>query len=147
MQEPFSLDAFVQAQASVYPQALAELRAGRKRSHWIWFVLPQLSALGRSGMARRYGIPGIEEARVYLQHPVLGARLRECCEALLALEGLNAHAIMGSPDDLKLRSCATLFAQVAGEDSVFERVLDKYFEGEPDPLTLEFFQLQSKRTL
>lgn len=136
MQEPFSLEAFIQAQASVYPQALAELRAGRKRSHWIWFILPQLSALGRSGMARRYGIPGIEEARAYLQHPVLGARLRECCEALLALEGVSAHAIMGSPDDLKLRSCATLFAQVDEAGSVFEQILDKYYKGERDPLTL-----------
>lgn len=136
MQEPFSLDAFVEAQASVYPQALAELRAGRKRSHWIWFILPQLSALGCSGMARRYGIPGFEEAGAYLQHPVLGARLRECCEALLAQEGLSAHAIMGSPDDLKLRSCATLFAQVDEAGSVFEQILDKYYKGERDPLTL-----------
>ncbi len=87
-------------------------------------------------MARRYGIPGIKEAGAYLQHPVLGARLRECCEALLALEGLSAHAIMGSPDDLKLCSCATLFAQVDEAGSVFEQILDKYYEGERDPLTL-----------
>lgn len=132
----YDLTRFLLAQEEIYPQALAELRAGRKRSHWIWFILPQLRELGRSGMARRYGIPGIEEARAYLQHPLLGARLSECCEALLALEGLSAHAIMGSPDDLKLRSCATLFAQVDEAGSVFEQILDKYYKGERDPLTL-----------
>ena len=134
----YQLERFLNAQDGSYAQALAELTAGRKRSHWIWYILPQLTVLGRSGMAQHYGISGLDEARAYWQHPVLGPRLQACCEALLALEGKSAHEIMGSPDDLKLRSCATLFAQVAGEDSVFERVLDKYFEGEPDPLTLEF---------
>lgn len=131
------LERFLNAQEGTYAQALAELRAGRKRSHWIWYILPQLAVLGRSHMTQHYGISGLDEARAYWQHPVLGPRLRTCCEALLALEGKSAHEIMGSPDDLKLRSCATLFAQVAGEDSVFTQILHKYFEGEPDPLTLE----------
>ncbi len=142
MNNSYALERFLNAQDGSYAQALAELKAGRKRSHWIWYILPQLAVLGRSGMAQHYGISGLDEARAYWQHPVLGPRLQACCEALLALEGKSAHEIMGSPDDLKLRSCATLFAQVAGKDSVFTQVLDKYFEGEPDPLTLEFLASQ-----
>ncbi len=142
---PFDLNRFVTAQQGVYPQALAELKAGRKRTHWIWYILPQLQILGHSGMAQLYGITGGEEARAYLHHPVLGPRLRKCCEALLMHEGLSAHAILGSPDDLKLRSCATLFAQVSAPDSVFERILDKYYDGEPDPLTIEYLDRRDDR--
>ena len=134
--DPFNLERFVEAQGATYSQALAELKAGRKRGHWIWYILPQLAVLGRSGMARHYGLSGVEEARAYLQHPLLGERLRECCRALLAVEGRSAHEMLGSPDDLKLRSCVTLFAQVDTPGSVFEQVLEKYYEGEPDPLTL-----------
>ncbi len=142
MNNSYVLERFLNAQDGCYAQALAELKAGRKCGHWIWYILPQLTVLGRSGMAQHYGISGLDEARAYWQHPVLGPRLQACCEALLALEGRSAHEIMGSPDDLKLRSCATLFAQVAGENSVFTQVLDTYFEGEPDPLTLEFLASQ-----
>lgn len=142
--DPYDLERFVSAQEMTYPQALAELKVGRKHSHWIWYILPQLAVLGRSGMARRYGITGLEEARAYLKHPLLGQRLRECCAALLALEGLSAHQILGSPDDLKLRSCATLFARVDTAGSVFERVLDQYYGGEPDPVTLESVQAETR---
>jgi uncharacterized protein (DUF1810 family) len=124
------LERFIEAQADVYSQALGELRAGRKRTHWMWFVLPQLRGLGYSEMAQFYGIAGVEEARAYLEHETLGPRLRECMAAVLAVEGRTALEIMGSPDDLKLRSCATLFAAVSEKGSVFEQVLGKYFEGE-----------------
>jgi len=124
------LERFVEAQADVYPQALGELRAGRKRTHWMWFVLPQLRGLGYSEMAQFYGIAGAEEARAYLEHETLGPRLRECMAAVLAVEGRTALEIMGSPDDLKLQSCATLFAAVSETGSVFEQVLGKYFEAE-----------------
>jgi uncharacterized protein (DUF1810 family) len=134
--DPFVLERFVRAQASVYAQALAELRAGRKRSHWMWFVLPQLRGLGASGTAHRYGLSGLDEARAYLAHPLLGVRLLECAGALLQVEGASAHDIFGSPDDRKLRSCATLFARACPPGSAFERVLEKYFAGEPDPATL-----------
>ncbi|GAA0793602.1 DUF1810 domain-containing protein [Marinobacterium sediminicola] len=138
--DPFDLNRFVTAQQGAYPQALAELKAGRKRSHWIWYILPQLAVLGRSSMAQHYGLSGLEEARAYLHHPVLGPRLRKCCEALLEHEGLSAHAILGSPDDLKLRSCATLFARADKPGSQFEQILDKYYGGEPDSLTLSYLQ-------
>jgi uncharacterized protein (DUF1810 family) len=134
--DPHDLGRFVAAQAGVHATALAELRAGRKRSHWMWFVFPQLAGLGSSAMARRYAIAGAAEARAYLEHPVLGARLVECAEALLAVEGRSAREIMGSPDDLKLRSCATLFARVAPPGSAFERLIDRYYGGEEDAATL-----------
>jgi uncharacterized protein (DUF1810 family) len=132
-----SLERFHDAQAETYAQALAELRAGRKCSHWMWFVFPQLDGLGYSPTARHFAIRSREEAEAYLADPVLGLRLRECCAALLAIEGRSAHDILGSPDDLKLRSSMTLFAAVAPEDSVFRQVLDRYYDGEPDPRTLE----------
>ena len=131
------LERFVAAQQDIYRTALAELRAGRKRSHWMWFVFPQLAGLGHSPTARYYAIAGLEEARRYLEHPVLGARLRECTAAMLALEGQSAHEVLGYPDDLKFRSCMTLFAQVAEPDSAFERALERYFDGEADQLTLQ----------
>ena len=128
---------FVQAQQSVMDDARAELAAGRKRTHWMWFVFPQLRGLGHSVMARHYGIASREEAAAYLAHPVLGARLRECVQLVLAAQGRTAHEIFGSPDDLKLRSCLTLFREIDGTDSVFDRALARFFDGQPDPMTLQ----------
>jgi uncharacterized protein (DUF1810 family) len=134
--DPFDLDRFVQAQARNYAQALAEIRAGRKESHWMWYVFPQLAGLGSSPTARRYAIGNLDEAVAYLNHPVLGARLVECAEALLALDGSTAHDVFGWPDELKLRSSTTLFALASPPGSVFARVLDKYFGGQADASTL-----------
>jgi len=130
------LTRFVDAQRDTYDQALAELRGGRKRTHWMWWVFPQLDGLGVSATSRRYAIKSEAEARDYLEHPVLGPRLIESVESVLAIEGRTAHDIFGSPDDMKLRSCVTLFAQVAGPGSVFHRLLDDYFDGKPDDRTL-----------
>jgi uncharacterized protein (DUF1810 family) len=128
------LDRFVTAQDGVHDTALAELRAGRKRSHWMWFVFPQIAGLGTSPTARRYAISGLGEARAYLAHPVLGPRLAEACRALLAVEGRSAEQILGHPDDLKLRSSMTLFARAADDPALFQAVLDRYYDG-PDPRT------------
>jgi uncharacterized protein (DUF1810 family) len=137
MPQADNLQRFLDAQRADYPTALAEVTAGRKRSHWMWYIFPQVQGLGYSEMAHRYGITGAAEAAAYLAHPVLGARLLEIARALLALPGSNATAIMGSPDDMKLRSSMTLFAQVAGADAVFQAVLDKFFGGAPDAKTLQ----------
>ena len=126
----------MQAQASSYERALAEIRDGEKESHWMWYVFPQIDGLGFSPTARHFAIKSIAEAEAYLAHSVLGPRLRDCAEAALAVEGRSASAIFGSPDDLKLRSCATLFSLVSPPGSVFHRVLDTYFAGEPDQNTL-----------
>ncbi|HET9275062.1 MAG TPA: DUF1810 domain-containing protein [Gemmatimonadales bacterium] len=134
--DPFDLTRFVHAQEADYEAALAELRNGRKRSHWMWYVFPQFEGLGASAMSRRYAIRSRDEAEAYLRHPVLGPRLVECAEAVLGLEGRSAHEIFGSPDDLKLRSCATLFAAVLPAGSVFDRVLAAYFGGARDEATL-----------
>ena len=130
-----SLQRFVDAQQGVYPQALAELRAGSKRSHWMWFVFPQIAGLGSSPTAQRYAIASLDEAREYLAHPVLGPRLRECARAVLEVDGKSAAEILGYPDDLKLRSSMTLFARAADDPEVFTAVLDKYYDG-PDSHTL-----------
>jgi uncharacterized protein (DUF1810 family) len=135
--DPHNLARFLTAQEVSYAHALAELRAGRKRTHWMWFVFPQLDGLGSSPTANQYAIRSLDEARAYLAHPVLGPRLRECAEAVLGVEGRTAHEILGSPDDLKLRSSATLFARVSPPGSAFERLLAKYFGGEPDARTLQ----------
>jgi uncharacterized protein (DUF1810 family) len=132
-----TLQRFLDAQDGVYEQALAELRAGRKRTHWMWFVFPQIAGLGHSSTAAYYAIADLAEARAYLAHPLLGARLAECAGALLGVTGRTAQEILGSPDDLKLRSSMTLFAQVAGPDSVFRRVLERYYGGEADARTLD----------
>ena len=137
------LGRFVEAQRDIYAQALAELRAGRKRSHWMWFVFPQIVGLGSSAIAYRYAIRDLDEARAYLDHPLLEARLRACAEALLAIEGRSAREILGSPDDLKLCSSATLFAQVSPPGSVFHRLLERYCGGQPDRLTLERLSAES----
>ncbi len=136
MDDPFDLDRFVRAQAQTYAQALSELERGRKESHWIWWIFPQIDGLGSSPTSRAYSIKSESEARAYLDHPVLGPRLVECAEAVLAVDGTSATDILGSPDDLKLKSCATLFAHVAAPGSVFERVLDKFYGGERDAATL-----------
>mgnify|MGYP001097753526 FL=1 len=130
------LQRFVDAQAPVYAQVCAELAAGRKTSHWMWFVFPQLAALGRSATARFYGIASKAEALAYWLHPVLGPRLRHCTRLVLATRASSAHALFGSPDDLKLRSCMTLFAAVAGEEPAFTQVLERFYAGEPDAATL-----------
>ena len=130
------LNRFVEAQRDVYARALAEIRGGRKRSHWMWFVFPQLAGLGLSATSRRYAIRDLAEARAYLEHPILGKRLVECGEAALGVEGRSAFEVFGSPDDMKLRSCATLFSRVSPPGSVFHRLLDKYFGGEPDDRTM-----------
>ena len=134
--DPHDLNRFVQAQERDYDQSLAEVGSGRKRSHWMWYIFPQFDGLGFSPISRRYSIKSLAEARAYLSHPILGARLEKSIEAALHVEGRSAHDIFGSPDDLKLKSCATLFAFIASDGSVFGRLLDKYFQGEPDPATL-----------
>ncbi len=128
---------FVEAQQPVMDDVRAELAAGRKRTHWMWFVFPQLRGLGHSAMARHYGIASRDEAAAYLAHPLLGARLRECVELVLAVQGRTAHDIFGSPDDLKLRSCLTLFREIDGAGGVFGRALARYYDGQPDPMTLQ----------
>ena len=135
--DPFDLERFVAAQSGVIERVRAELQSGRKQSHWMWFVFPQLAGLGFSPMAQRYAIASLDEARAYLAHHLLGARLRECTELVLAIHGKTAHEIFGSPDDLKLRSCVTLFAYVSEAGSIFHRVLDRFYDGIPDPRTLE----------
>jgi uncharacterized protein (DUF1810 family) len=141
--DPFDLARFVEAQEGSYEAALAELRAGEKRSHWMWFVFPQVAGLGSSTMARRYAIQSRAEAEAYLAHPILGARLRECAEALLSVDGRSAEQIMGYPDDMKLRSSLTLFAEVSPSKNIFERVLEKYYQGSKDPKTLDFLRNKS----
>ena len=137
MADPFDLQRFVGAQARNYADALAELRRGRKTSHWMWYVFPQIAGLGSSAMAQTYAIGSLDEARAYLAHKVLGARLRECVAAVTALNGRSAHEIFGSPDDLKFRSCLTLFHAAAPDEPLFGEALARYFAGEPDPRTLE----------
>ena len=130
------LERFIAAQAPVYDQALAELKAGRKRSHWMWFVFPQIAGLGHSAMAQKYAIESLDEAQNYLEHPILGSRLRACTQAVLALKDSDAHAVFGAPDDLKFRSAMTLF-DLASPDDIFGAALKKYFGGEADALTVE----------
>jgi uncharacterized protein (DUF1810 family) len=138
--DPFELERFVRAQARTYEVALAEIRSGRKRSHWMWYVFPQVAGLGVSETSKHYAIGSAAEARAYLAHPVIGPRLVECVEAVLKVQGRSAREIFGSPDDRKLRSCATLFAQVSPPKSVFERLPEKYYEGEQDARTLELLK-------
>jgi uncharacterized protein (DUF1810 family) len=132
-----SLERFVTAQAAVYGQALAELRAGQKQSHWMWFIFPQMLGLGQSAMSRQYGIHSLDEAKRYLAHPVLGARYRECCQALMNVRGKSAREIFGTPDDMKLCSSLTLFAEAAPDELLFFNLLEKYFDGDADEATLE----------
>jgi len=135
--DPFNLNRFVEAQKDDYTTALNEIQAGQKRSHWIWYIFPQFDGLSFSSTSKHYAIKSLAEAQAYLKHPLLGPRLTECAEATLRLEDKSARQIFGSPDDLKLRSCATLFAHVSHAGSVFHQLLDKYFESQPDARTLE----------
>src|SRR5450631_1473478 len=135
--DPFDLQRFVNAQNPIYGQVCAELRAGQKESHWMWFIFPQLRGLGHSTMAEAFGIVSRQEAAAYLDHAVLGPRLRECTRLVLLVESRSIRQILGYPDDLKSRSSMTLFASVASDNQIFHDALHKYFGGEPDPQTLE----------
>ena len=135
--DPYNLTRFVQAQGRDYEQALAEIRAGEKRSHWMWYIFPQFKGLGSSPTSMHYAISSAGEAAAYLAHPLLGPRLLECAESALQVADRSAFAIFGSPDDMKLRSSATLFASVSSEGSVFHRIIEKYFDGEKDVRTVE----------
>ena len=134
--DPYNLQRFIDAQTPVYDRVCAELRAGEKQSHWMWFIFPQIAGLGFSPTSRFFAIQSLDEAKAYLAHPVLGARLRECTKLTLAISGLSALDVFGSPDDMKFRSCMTLFAQASPGDDLFERALRRYFNEEPDPQTL-----------
>jgi uncharacterized protein (DUF1810 family) len=139
--DPYNLNRFVQAQQEDYAQALAEIRSGQKRTHWMWYIFPQINGLAFSATAKRYAIKSLEEAKAYLDHPILGPRLLECAEAVVQIEGRSATEVFGSPDDLKLRSCATLFACVLPPGSVFERLLTKYYPGGRDERTRQLLGL------
>lgn len=134
------LQRFLDAQAPVYEQVCAELRAGRKHSHWMWFIFPQLRGLGHSAMAQHYGLADRAEAQAYVQHPVLGARLRTCLALLLTHPELGAEDMLGDIDALKLRSCATLFAAVAPDEALFRQVLERFYGGAPDARTLALLE-------
>ena len=131
---------FVEAQDRIYSAVLAELAAGNKRTHWMWFIFPQLRALGRSERAIRYGLADLDEAKAYLAHPVLGERLIECTRLVNDVDGKSVHEIFGSPDDMKFRSSMTLFSRAAPEERVFRHALDKYHGGDEDPLTVELLR-------
>lgn len=139
--DPHDLERFLRGQDAMYATALSELRDGRKRSHWMWFVFPQIAGLGLSPLSQHYAIRSLDEARAYLAHPVLGARLAECAEAVLAVEGRTAHEIFGSPDDVKLRSSMTLFAAASAAGSVFQQVIDRYFGGVQDDRTMAMLKV------
>lgn len=134
--DPYNLRRFVDAQNPVFEEVCSELRRGLKESHWIWFIFPQIAGLGRSAMAEEFAIGSLDEARAYLAHPVLGPRLRDCTRLVNSVKGRSIHQIFGFPDDLKFRSCMTLFARATEDNQVFNDALRKYFGGEPDELTL-----------
>jgi len=133
----YNLERFVDAQNGAYERALSELRAGHKRSHWMWFIFPQIAGLGSSFMAEKYAVRSAEEAAAYLADPVLGSRLLRCVDAVLAIEGKSAHEVFGSPDDFKLRSSMTLFAAISEHGSPFHKVIDKFYRGEFDDRTIQ----------
>ena len=136
MADPFDLQRFVDAQAPVYDEVRRELKVGRKQSHWMWFIFPQIAGLGQSPMSIRFAIASLDEAKAYLAHPVLGARIRECATLALDVEAKTAREIFGSVDEMKFRSSMTLFARAAPDEAAFQRCLEKYFAGSPDPATL-----------
>ena len=140
MDDPYDLNRFVEAQQDDYERALSEIAGGRKRTHWMWYIFPQIDGLAFSSTSRRFSIKSVEEARAYLDHPVLGPRLLKCAEAVVRVEGRSAVEIFGSPDDLKLKSCATLFASVLPAGSVFDRLLAKYYQGALDEKTLHLLE-------
>jgi uncharacterized protein (DUF1810 family) len=135
--DPYNLERFLLAQERVFDRVVSELRAKMKTSHWMWFIFPQIRGLGRSPISVEYAISCRDEARAYLQHPLLGPRLKECTRLVLEVQGRSVEDIFGSPDDMKFRSCMTLFAQVSPDDDLFERALQKYFARVPDQLTLD----------
>lgn len=141
--DKYDLSRFVAAQETTYQRALAEIRSGRKRSHWMWYIFPQFEGLGFNETSRRYAIKSIAEARAYLRHPVLGPRLIECVQALLGIDGRSAYEIFGSPDDMKLRSSATLFAHVSDAGNLFEEVLQRYFDSQPDAKTMQLLAISA----
>lgn len=145
MSDDYNLQRFLDAQERVYDTVLAELRAGRKSSHWIWFIFPQITGLGHSAMAQQLAIASLDEANAYLEHPVLGQRLRECTQLVLDVNGRSAEEIFGYPDHLKFRSCMTLFLTAATDDTIFNNALLKYFDGKPDQLTLDILARQGGR--
>ena len=138
--DPYDLNRFLRAQEGVYDRALAELKSGQKRTHWMWYIFPQIEGLGHSPTAMHYAIKSLEEAGQYLNHPVLGKRLLECTEAVVAIKGRSLSEIFGYPDDLKFKSSMTLFEKIAGLDSVFSFALDKYYSGERDATTLRLLE-------
>ena len=142
--DPYGLARFVRAQDADYEQALSEIRSGRKRSHWMWYIFPQFDGLGVSSTSRHYAIKSVAEAKAYLRHSILGPRLLESGQAVLGVEGRSALEVFGSPDDIKLRSCATLFASVSPAGSVFEQLLDQYFGGERDDKTVRLIGSQGQ---
>lgn len=142
MTDAYNLNRFLDAQEGVYDTVLDELRAGRKSSHWIWFIFPQIAGLGRSGMAQQFAIGSLDEAKAYLQHPVLGPRLRECTQLVLDVEGRSVEEIFGYPDYLKFRSCLTLFMTATSGNKIFKDALLKYFDDKPDQLTLDLLAQQ-----
>ena len=139
--DSYNLSRFLQAQEASYDQALGEIKSGRKQSHWMWYIFPQFDGLGFSTTSKRYSIKSLAEAAEYLGHPILGPRLKECAEAVLSVEGRSAFKIFGSPDDIKLKSCASLFTCVSPAGSVFDRLLGKYFQGERDGKTLSLLRI------
>ena len=141
--DAYDLSRFLRAQEGDYEQVVSEIRSGRKRSHWMWYVFPQIEGLGFSPLSKRYSIKSLGEARAYLAHPVLGPRLLECAEAVVSLEGRSATEVFGSPDDMKLRSCATLFACVSPPGSVFDRLLGKYYRRLRDAKTLQLLGIDA----
>ena len=141
--DPFALQRFVDAQNPCFDQVCSELRLGQKRSHWMWFIFPQLKGLGASPMAVRYAISGRKEAAAYLQHAILGSRLRQCTQLVLQVEERSIRQIFGTPDDLKFRSSMTLFANATQENQIFEQALRKYFAGRPDQLTIDILREQT----
>ena len=141
MIDVFNLQRFIDAQERYYPSVLEELRAGEKRGHWMWYIFPQIQGLGESSLSREYAISSLEEAKTYSEHPTLGARLRECTQLVMAVDNRTAKQVFSCPDNLKFRSCMTLFALLAtGGPSIFQAALLKYFDGEPDHLTLDILK-------
>ncbi|TKB68872.1 MAG: DUF1810 domain-containing protein [Nitrospira sp.] len=143
MNDAYNLHRFLTAQAPTYDTVLAELRAGRKSSHWIWFIFPQIAGLGRSEMAQQFAIGSLDEAKAYLQHSTLGPRLRACTQLVLDVNGRSAEEIFSYPDHLKFRSCMTLFLTAATDNTLFKDALLKYFDGKPDQMTLNILAQQS----
>ncbi len=142
MTDDYNLQRFLDAQGPVYGAVLEELRAGRKSSHWMWFIFPQITGLGHSGMAQTFAITSLEEAKAYLEHPILGPRLRECTQLVLNVDGRSAEQIFGYPDHLKFRSCLTLFMTATTDNKIFTDALLKYFDGTPDTFTLDILAHQ-----